>query len=137
MNISKDQEFTKSIRSFQLLINRLLQSINTFELNLDSEAYVSHCLMMLNQILLNEEIMSYREIKEVFYTQYATNTIFSLISKEYHSIGGVIQIRKFAYDILIKLMEIDIFAARKSFRIWTHSNNNKNKFFGRIIRLMD
>ena len=34
-------------------------------------------------------------------------------------------------------MKVDSESARRSFRVWTHSNDHKNRFFERIINLMN
>ncbi|CAI2385590.1 unnamed protein product [Moneuplotes crassus] len=114
----------QSIRRFQLLIHKLFFNIEVIDPEDETESYIFHSLILLNEII-DHNIMNHSEIAQMFYTKHATNVLFSLILKEYNSIKCASKMRQFAYILLIKLMKLDITAARRSFRIWTYINDNK------------
>ncbi|CAI2371227.1 unnamed protein product [Moneuplotes crassus] len=127
----------KFTRKLQLLINKLIEIISSLEPDFQNQGYIYHSLVMLNEILCNKELLDNQEIAYMFYTKHATNTFFSLILKEYNFIECARNMRIFAYEILIKLMLFNSNDAKKSFRVWTHSNDNKNRLFKRMIKLIN
>ncbi|CAI2383161.1 unnamed protein product [Moneuplotes crassus] len=134
----KSQSKTKlfeSTRSFQLLLYKLFSNIQVLDPEYDTYYYILQSLEMILEVLSNSKILENSEICHMFYTEHSTDAIFSLIIKKHSFKGESQRVRQMAYKILIKFMEVDISAARKSFRYWTHIGDNKNLFFGRIQRL--
>ncbi|CAI2365997.1 unnamed protein product [Moneuplotes crassus] len=123
------------IRRFQLFIHRLLQNIETLYPNSDTQDYILHSCAMLAEVLNDDKIMKKPEIKFMFYTEHSIKVIFSLILRQYNFLDCAPKMRHFAFLFLAKLVQIDIKSARKCFRVWTHSKDNKNKLFDRIINL--
>ncbi|CAI2361739.1 unnamed protein product [Moneuplotes crassus] len=128
-------ECVEITRKFQLLINKLFHNIDTLEPAFDTQKYILHSLKMLHEILDTDKIMENSEISEMFFTKNAFSVIFSLILKSYNYLECARKMRQSALSILIKLAKKNIQSSRKSFRIWTYSNDNINIFFKRIIRL--
>ena len=105
------------------------------ETRFDTQDYIHHALVMLLQMLDHKKLMKKKEIREMFYTEHAAKAIFSVIIREYNITHISQKLRHLAYLILGKIIRIDIDEARKSFRIWSHNKENKNKLFERIISL--
>ncbi|CAI2361557.1 unnamed protein product [Moneuplotes crassus] len=135
--ILEEQGSEISTRKFQLLINKLLTTITKIDPTSDTSKYMLHCLELIYEVLQNDKIAHNPEIKYLFYTEHATNALYSLITKKYNYTKNIQKIRHLTYFILIKLFKVDVSEARKSFRSWTHFNDNKNGFFGRILRLIN
>ncbi|CAI2384151.1 unnamed protein product [Moneuplotes crassus] len=133
-DIKKSRECT---RKFQLLINKFFSRLDDLAPLFDTKSFIYHILKMLNEILDNQQIMMNSEIKYIFCTKHATNTLFSLIIKEYNYTECASRVRQFAYELLIKIMKASTSEARKSFRRWTYINDNERRLFNRINRICE
>mmetsp|Transcript_25807 Transcript_25807/g.25627 ORF Transcript_25807/g.25627 Transcript_25807/m.25627 type:complete len:173 (+) Transcript_25807:3945-4463(+) len=137
MEEDNSKEKLKAVRTFQIFIYKLIETLSKLEISFETQKYAFYVLKMIYLIINNDELMSNDEIKEMFYTETAFTSIFSLIIRKYDYFECAQSSRQYAYLLLLRIFRLDVNQARKSFKIWSSQSNNKVSLFKRIKDLVN